>query len=392
MSFRGTSVLVILACFVQSSPGQDLAMDSPSQEQIVRFENAYAAAGSRLWANAEYLLWWTKDMPEPVPLLTDGTLVGDPAGNTLLGGEELGLGIRSGARFTLGSWLDARQLWGVEASGFFLGRDSDTQSVGSDASGSPLLTIPFVDAQAGAESVTFVSVPGVFSGSAVLDASSQLYGMEANLLRNLGGPRGAFHLLAGFRYLNLRESLDLFTDADLISPLQGTGDTYDSFLTMNEFYGVQIGAMIERTRGLIFVRATTKVALGAMQETLRVRGYQTASPGNDFGVPVFFPAGYFANPTNNGSFTTQRLAVVPQVDLTIGMQLTRRWHATVGYSFLFLSSVVRPGDQIDRTINGSQNPSISGGTTLDGPARPAPRSDPSTYWAQGINFGLEYLW
>ena len=50
---------------------------------------------------------------------------------------------------------------------------------------------------------------------------------------------------------------------------------------------------------------------------------------------------------------------------------------------------IRPGTAIDRTINFSQSPVFSTGT-LVGPARPAFTFKDSDFWAQGINFGLEF--
>src|SRR5580698_2208341 len=45
--------------------------------------NAGCCTGSRFWGSAEYLLWWTKNAPLPVPIVTTGDpAVGFPALNT----------------------------------------------------------------------------------------------------------------------------------------------------------------------------------------------------------------------------------------------------------------------------------------------------------------------
>src|SRR5262245_60628510 len=68
---------------------------------------------SRAWLGVEYLLWWTKQNPAPVPLVTfrapgaaavpgappPGTL-GGPGTSVVLGGSPIDLGTRQGYRFT----------------------------------------------------------------------------------------------------------------------------------------------------------------------------------------------------------------------------------------------------------------------------------------------------
>jgi hypothetical protein len=49
----------------------------------------------------------------------------------------------------------------------------------------------------------------------------------------------------------------------------------------------------------------------------------------------------------------------------------------------------QPGDQIDRGINPTQNPSFNGVISqLIGPARPASSFHESDFWAQGLNLGV----
>jgi hypothetical protein len=62
----------------------------------------------------------------------------------------------------------------------------------------------------------------------------------------------------------------------------------------------------------------------------------------------------------------------------------------VGYSFLYLSSVVRPGDQIDRVLNVTRIPNFVPGAVPSGPLRPMPLIHDTDFWAQGINFGVEF--
>jgi hypothetical protein len=60
-----------------------------------------------------------------------------------------------------------------------------------------------------------------------------------------------------------------------------------------------------------------------------------------------------------------------------------------GYSFLWLNTVARAGEQIDPVVNVTQFPILSGSGPLRGPARPAFNFDGNDFWAQGLNLGLE---
>ncbi len=74
------------------------------------------------------------------------------------------------------------------------------------------------------------------------------------------------------------------------------------------------------------------------------------------------------------------------------MNLTSTVRVFAGYDFMYMSSVVRPGNQIDPNINLSQmgptpnhNPN-----TLVGPASPGVPFASSNFWAQGVTFGIEF--
>jgi hypothetical protein len=130
------------------------------------------------------------------------------------------------------------------------------------------------------------------------------------------------------------------------------------------------------------------VALGVTDEDIDINGTTVIAPP---GRPVVVAnGGLLALPSNIGRFDRNRFAVVPEVDLNVGYQITPYVRAFVGYTFLYWSNVARPGDQIDRVINPAQLPTtpVTGAQTF-GPARPAPLLRDTDFWAQGINFGVE---
>ena len=90
--------------------------------------------GLRYWARGEYLLWWVKSAPYPIPIVTTGDpATGFPLVNTaggigqngtqvLLGNSSASFGAFSGGRIALGGWADDCRTIGLEASGFLLER------------------------------------------------------------------------------------------------------------------------------------------------------------------------------------------------------------------------------------------------------------------------------
>jgi hypothetical protein len=86
--------------------------------------------------------------------------------------------------------------------------------------------------------------------------------------------------------------------------------------------------------------------------------------------------------------------VLPSVELRFAYQLRHWVRAVVGYDFLYLNEVLRPGNQIKHNVNLSQNAVLdpNGVGTLAGPAQPTPLLTRSDFWAQGVSFGLEFVY
>lgn len=353
--------------------------------------SAAAQDAGRFYGRAEYLMWWTKDSPNSVPLVTDG-FVNAPGTRVFMGGDDVDLGRHNGVRATLGYWLTGDQAWGVEASGFYLPTVSERQAVASSGlPGSTQLVVPFFDVTRGQEAFSFLSSTGEFSGAAQLRLSSRLWGAEGNAVMALANPGPwRLDLLGGIRYLNLSEGLSFRTSSPDLPPGPTTVfTTRDVFDTDNDFYGVQIGARGRYLWGRFTAEGTLKVALGAMRQHADVAGAFTS---NFFtpGTVRTFPGGVFAQATNIGSHRRDVIAVVPEAGINIGFRLTNWASLVLGYTFLYASNVARPGDQIDRAINPTQSSSISltNPAILSGPARPAFKFQGSDFWAHGLNAGI----
>ncbi len=369
----------------------------------------------RFWFGARGLTWWFKSSPFPIPLVTTTTDLttqplaglGPTTTSVLLGNQSLGTGAHGGAHLYAGTWVDAQRTVAFEAGYFIVSNQSVVRSVTSSGqAGSPALAVPFFDVDATAESTFTLASPGIASGGAVLSLRNQLQGAEANGLVTVCSAAGLrVDILAGFRFLDLREDAGFATFSTGTQP-PGPGsnnglilNTDDRFNTHNQFYGCQIGARGEYRLENFLFNATAKVGLGEAYQVVTLGG---ATVTNFFNAPAGGPftgaptqlipgTGTFVQASNVGRASRDQMAVVGEVGLSVGYQVTRWARLFVGYDFLYWSNVARPGNQVDRFINSSQtlqSSILTGNPTATG-TRPAEVVTGSSFWAQGINLGLE---
>lgn len=355
---------------------------------------------TRFWVGAEFLLWWAKAAPVSVPLITgnnDPTTIAalnDP-GTTILFGAGSGrnetLGAFRGGRLTAGGWIDESNVFGWEANVFLLERRGTFFNAASAGGAAPLVSIPFNSTQPfpfNPAGETSLNANG-FPSNAAVNLNSRLWGVEAAGLLDLWSNTGfSWTALLGFRYLDLQENLNLtYTTFDAATA--GANVVTDRFGTRNQFYGAQLGTRVGMNWGRWDAGAAVKLALGSSHQLLNISGNTTVTNGA-FGSPTgTTPGGVFAEPSNIGQFNRNVFAVVPEVQLKVGFLLTPHIRPFIGYNFLYLSNVLRPGDQLDRNINPTQNSFFVPPGTLTGAAAPLAAFRSSDYWAQGIQFGVE---
>jgi hypothetical protein len=350
--------------------------------------------GGRLYGSAEYLLWWIRDAPIP-PLVTTSPvasqgILGLPGTTVLFGGQNANLDERGGGRFALGYWFDPCCTWAVEGSFFFLGERAGRFGATSDQFA--LLGRPFFNLNTGTEFSEIVTDPNrAFGGIGIL-LPSQLWGYEANLRKNVcRGCGGYFDLIGGFRYLDLHEGVNILEMGTVLpggGPFAGSMfSVFDTFNTRNQFYGGNLGAETELRRGRWFVNLRGKVALGVNHQTVSIVGGQAITAPD--GTVSRFRGGLLALPSNIGTFKRDDFAVVPEAGINVGCQIIGGLRAYVGYTFLYWTDVLRPGNQIDRVLNVNQIPNFMPGPPSN-QIRPVVPFRDSNFWAQGINFGLEW--
>jgi hypothetical protein len=371
-----------------------------------------SGSGDRTWARVDYLLWWVKNAPLPVPLVTTGDpnvgfdpnnvntvntagAIGQPGTQVLFGDNSIKFPSFSGMRLTLGGWVEEPEFFGVEGSGFVLERLSHSFAAASDKAGNPPLYFPILSAISGAErAIPIADQLRAFSGIVGVNSNLQLWGADLNGLFYLFGNSSLeVTLLAGFRYANLKENLQI-DNATTDLTFNNVTILNDSFGTTNQFYGGQIGGRLAVHRDRFSLDITSKVALGLTHQAVDIQG-EITQPGPNPLVPPglgTFPGGLFAQPSNIGKRSADQFAALPSLELQLGYAITQRTRLFAGYDFMYWSQVVRPGNQIDHSVNLTQNAVLdpNGVGRLVGPAEPAPLFNRSDFWAQGIHFGVEF--
>jgi len=361
----------------------------------------------KFYVTAEYLLWWTRPNQIPIlattgPPITQGTSVGGelsrPDTSVVLGPGNLSQPAQSGFRVTAGCWLD---LWcedAIEVSGFDLPHSSSRVQLSSNQF--PVLARPFLDQATGMQNEQILAFPGFSTGTFTVQAPSQLWGLELNgrcLLCCGETCKGTYRIdvIGGARYLNLQEGIALIEDIQdentAAVPAQqrgGSGHVEDHFNTANQFAGFQGGFDAQWRCGRWSADLRGKLALGAIAESLNIQGINTFSQAN--GSVTSFQGGLLAQPSNIGRHDRDGFSLVPEVACNVGYQVTDCLRGFVGYNFLYLSNVVRPGDQLDTVVNSSQIAMFPPPGTLVPATRPAALFHTTDFWAQGLTLGLEF--
>lgn len=359
---------------------------------------SYNPLRPRFYASAQYLLWWIQGQTVPVLATTgDQGILGNPGTQVLFGGNQInGNSPFSGAMFTAGYWLGCDQNKAIEITGFFLGTRSENFTTNSLQNG--VIGRPFFEVNNGQENAQLTSSPGVASGTLTVNSPTSLWGIGGNYRCLLCcGCNYVVSALIGFRNVNLDESITITENVQGLStaPPPFTNEmitVQDSFATQNHFYGANVGANARYYWGRWSVDVLAQVALGDNAQQLDINGSQRfVSPT---GTVQNFTGGLLALPSNIGHFHNNAFSVVPWLGVNAGYQILPHLRGFLGYNFLYWSNVIRPGTSIDRNLDVTQIPNFP----LNPEPAPAPGQNPAPtfhevgFWAQGISFGLEFLY
>ena len=369
------------------------------------------------WASFEFLGWWQDGMYLP-PLVTTSLnpaicqnqagVLGNPNTRILAGADSYHDDALDGGRLRFGLWLDSCHTWGVGAEYFSLSSSNDMFAASSD--GMPILARPFYDVSGGFENSQLIAYNNgleggdLLRGTVTVNSESDLVGGGFRFRKLRHADEGCTNwflcgcpehfcsrteLAFGYRFLQLSEGVtiteELQTKPDAAS--QGAFDIYDRFRTKNQFNGIDIGYITRRTRGFWSLETGIRLAVGNTRQTVNIAGQSVITEN---GSPTTVDeGGLLAQSSNIGTYTQDEFAVVPELDLKIGYQMTKQCKLTLGYTAIYWSNVVRPGDQMDLDVHPDllpPNPTFTQGT------HPTFAFDTTDYWVQGLSFGGEYRW
>jgi len=326
--------------------------------------------------------------PEDTPREEAGVLGLDTT-QILFGGRAIDNDAVSGGRLNFGFWLDPCQMVGVEADYLVLGRAVTHFDAASPAQ--VILARPFLNVETGLQDSGLIVYPDVVEGSVSVRGSSTFQGFEALLRRALYRNCSArADVLIGYRFNRLDDGLEIAESTTSLDPqsLVPVGTVMainDVFRTTNQFNGGELGVATSWRHCAWSLQSVLKVALGNTHSRVNIFGTTTTTLP-DGGGSATYPGGFLALPTNMGTFQKDSFAMIPELGVTLGRDLTCRLRATVGYSLIYWSKVVRAGEQVDLNLNPTQFPP----GTLAGAPEPQFRAVTTDFWAQGLNFGLDF--
>ncbi len=347
----------------------------------------------RIWVSAEYVLWWVNGSDVPALLTTSdaGTLrefaarLNLPTTSTLFGGQELNDGARSGARFTLGGWLNLSAMVGFELNFAVLGNEDSNFNSSNDFE---ILGRPFFHLINDEQDAKLIRFPGVVDGTVEAGIKSEFFTGEALLLRRVAdwGSRQVDWYI-GYRHASLVDDLRVDeTSINLSGPVAGSEiASTDRFRSDNTFHGVDFGVRVQTlVLPTLAVEMSGKVAVGTTRTETEIFGTLTATVGDASDTSG---SGFLVQPTNTGVFEDDSFSTFSEFALTSKYMCHPGLSLVVGYNLLFWHDVSRAGERIDTTINTSQfSPGV-----LSGEPRPIGRDVRSNFWAHGLRFGFEYL-
>ncbi len=272
--------------------------------------------------------------------------------------------------------------------------------------GGGILAVPFFNATAGVEDAVVLAFPGFaalqppvntgavpvdLNGTFEFDSDVEVYSAGA-LIKSVvwvlpeAGWRTFF--LGGYRFFYLGDDIAINSIIEPVGGPFGAGSRItitDQFDTENQFHGGEIGLHTELATGPWSIGILTKLAFGNMRQELEIEGQTTAFNGLATAVT---PGGLFTQPSNIGSDSRDEFALLPEASLSLNYQLFPNVKLISSYNFLYVDTVARAGEQIDRVVNTTQ---FDNGL-LVGDARPARNFTETDFFMHGWSLGMEVKW
>lgn len=360
------------------------------------------ACNAATWIEVDYVLLFARGqrIPALVAESAPGTprpqvgILGDPATSVLLGNERLDAQTMSGVRLGFGHWLDSCGDLAVTG-GLLTSENDDVYTFPGDAGS--IISRPFfnVDPAVNQFDAELVNFAGAVRGSISVLSETDIFMGNIGLQKKLYCCADAACCAAkrldayvGYRSLYLQERLAiteaLTADGGLI-PAGTTFDVTDQFDTENLFHGLEVGLRYSWQRKRWTWEANGRVAAGYVHQEAYINGNTTITvPGQP---SLDQPYGILASSSNIGSYERDRFGVLSQVQLQLSYRIATNWKLNLGYTFLSINNVARPGDQMDLFVNGTQiDPNVADVP----PARPTFDWESDAFYLHGLNAGFEF--
>lgn len=414
-------------------PGGPEMMGPPPDGPYGSGGGLFGSGSRRVWGGVDFLYWAPDSMRIPFATVTTSAAIDLGAiGRTTTasigpGERDITFDSTSGLRAIGGFTIDESGEFGVEGSGFWMETAKRSYEYGANGVGLPVLAVPFVDVTTGAQSSYVVSSPGLNTGGIKIDVSSRVWGLEVNGIYNAykseEGP-GGLTLLAGPRFLQLREQLDYFTSSTTIIPpgfvppttggvvvanptsyFPGGGGAFagafvggqpqpwvfttsDRIRTQNDFYGGQVGFRGDIGYGGAFISLTGKAGAGYMRSFVDLEGGSTFTA---VGITSTQPGGLYNQAQQLGRHRRDNFALLGEGGVNVGYQLGTFVRVQAGYSFLWVNNVLRPTRSMSERLVPNQIPNIAPYTGAPGNGIVSPRdiTGETDYHLHGFNFGIQ---
>lgn len=346
----------------------------------------------RWFGSAEALLWF-RDGDRLPPLVTTGPTtdqntageLGAAGTQTLFGDENTLNDLGVGGRLTIGTWLDEQHCRSIVARVWYGGQTDDGFSANSD--NFAVLARPFTnfsDGDSGIQDTQLVNFPSVNQGNLSVDLKSDVYGADFSVRRTWReGWMGSVQTLYGYQYLRLDEDLSISSttlSTDDQAPIfGGVLSLRDQFDVSNEFHGAQLGLAGDVSEGCWSLNWLAKVGFGSLQRRANLSGSTTTSLG---GSTATDNQGLLVRNSNSGVTEDHTFGWVPELGAELSYRRFPNYDLTIGYSIVALTDAIRVSSAIDDDLG--SNLSVGGA----GVARPSITLDDSTFYIQGIHFGI----
>ncbi|HVS36078.1 MAG TPA: BBP7 family outer membrane beta-barrel protein [Gemmataceae bacterium] len=334
-----------------------------------------------------YLGVWTKHNSAPI-LVTQGSIfdpipgaLAQPGTTPIIGGTIDGDTYHSGARLSFAYDCCCDRSWTVDANVFALQDRTETQNASNGGGGFTVLARPFFSVPANSQSAVLIADSGLTSGGVAVQLKQQVYGGDANVIWNFwpgeGGSWAASMLLGG-RALSVDEQMFVTDTVQGLptSTLSGVSVFQnDNISCHNYFYGAQPGVVYSWYLGSFSLDLIGKVAFGYTDEWLSMNGVtQTTFRGRT----TTANGALLVLPSNAGTYHKDEFAVAPELLINAKYAFNQYFRVGVGYDYLYLSRLLRPGDQVDEEVGGAA------------PVHPTALLKQSDWWMEGFTASLEF--